>query len=179
MPEAVEMEVVKDYLTQNLVGNEVSEAHVLKPSVLKLLQGDIQADMNGRTFTKSIRRCKFTLLELSGNRAIVINPKLTGGFQFCPTKQRVRKRTCILLGLNGDSQLRYTDDRQMGMFYYVSNDQLNEVPGLNDQGPAVLDDIDLEDFKSRFKGFFGDIKGILTRGRVVSGIGRLSGRNSF
>ncbi len=171
MPEAPEMEVVKDYLAQNLVGNEVSEAHVLKPSVLKLLQGDIQDDMIGRTFTKSTRRGKFPLLELSGDRAIVINPKLTGGLQFCPTKLRVLKRTCILLGLNGGSQPRYTDDRQMGLFYYVSDHQLNEVPGLNDQGPVVLDDIDLEDFKSRFKGFFGDIKGILTRGRVLSGIG--------
>ena len=52
IPEAPEMEVVKDYLAQNLVGNEVSEAHVLKPSVLKLFQGDIQDYMIGRTFTK-------------------------------------------------------------------------------------------------------------------------------
>ncbi|MCH2317030.1 MAG: hypothetical protein MK524_11740 [SAR202 cluster bacterium] len=81
------------------------------------------------------------------------------------------KRTCILLGLSGGSQLRYTDDRQMGMFYYVSNHQLNEVPGLDDQGPDVLDDIDLEDFKSRLKEIHGEIKGILTRGRVLSGIG--------
>ena len=95
----------------------------------------------------------------------MINPKLTGGLQFCPTKLRVLKRTCILLGLNGDSQLRCTDDRQMGMFYYVSNDR------LNDQGSDVLDDIDLEDFKSRFKGFHGEIKGILTCGSVLSGIG--------
>ena len=46
------------------------------------------------------------------------------------------KPTCILQDLSGGSQLRYTDDRRMGMFYYVSNHQLNEVPGL--------DDIDLE-----------------------------------
>ncbi len=59
----------------------------------------------------------------------------------------------------------------MGMFYYVSNHQLNEVPGLDDQGPDVLDDIDLEDFKSRLKEIHGEIKGILTRGRVLSGIG--------
>ena len=52
MPEAPEMEVVKDYLAQNLVGDEVSEAHVLKSSVLKLFQGDIQDDMIGRTFRK-------------------------------------------------------------------------------------------------------------------------------
>ena len=136
MPEAPEMEVVKDYLTQNLVGNEVSEAHVLKPSVLRSLRGDIHDDKIGWTFTKSTRHGKFPFLELSGDRAIVINQKLAGGLQFCPPKQRVLKRTCILLDLSGGSQLRYTDDRRMGMFYYVSNHQLNEVPGL--------DDIDLE-----------------------------------
>ena len=136
MPKAPEMELVKDYLAQNLLGNEVTEAHVLKPSVLRSLRGDIHDDKIGWTFTKSTRRGKFPFLELSGDRAIVINQKLAGGLQFCPPKQRVLKRTCILLDLSGGSQLRYTDDRRMGMFYYVSNHQLNEVPGL--------DDIDLE-----------------------------------
>ena len=55
MPEAPEMEVVKDYLAQNLVGNEVTETHVLKPSVLRSLQGDIQDDLIGLTFKKSTR----------------------------------------------------------------------------------------------------------------------------
>ena len=136
MPKAPEIELVKGYLAQNLAGNEVTEAHVLKPSVLRSLRGDIHDDAVGRTFTKSTRRGKFPLLELSGDRAIVINQKLAGGLQFCPPKQRVLKRTCILLDLSGGSQLRYTDDRRMGMFYCVSNHQLNEVPGL--------DDIDLE-----------------------------------
>ncbi len=148
MPKAPEMELVKDYLAQNLLGNEVTEVHVLKPSVLRSFQGDIHDDTIGWTFTKTTRRGKFPFLELSGDRAIVINQKLAGGLQFCPPKQRVLKRTCILLDLSGGSQLRYTDDRRMGMFYYVSNHQLNEVPGLDDQGPDVLDDIDLEDFKS-------------------------------
>ncbi|MDP6454573.1 MAG: DNA-formamidopyrimidine glycosylase family protein [SAR202 cluster bacterium] len=171
MPEAPEMEVVKDFLAQNLVGNEVLEARVLKPSVLRSLQGNIQQDLVGRVFTDSSRRGKFLILTLSGDRVIAINPKLTGGLQYCRPKQRVLKRTCILLNLSGGSHLRYTDDRQMGVFYYVSNDQLEDVPGLGDQGPDVLDDIGLEDFKSRLKGFHGEIKGILTRGRVLSGIG--------
>jgi formamidopyrimidine-DNA glycosylase len=35
----------------------------------------------------------------------------------------------------------------------------------------VLDEIRFEDFKNSLKGFSGEIKGVLTRGRVVSGIG--------
>ena len=171
MPEAPEMEVVKDFLAQNLVGKEVLEARVLKPSVLRSLHGDFQQDIVGRAFTTSTRRGKFLTLSLSGDRAIVINPKLTGGLQYCPPKQRVLKRTCILLNLSGGTHLRYTDDRQMGVFYYVASGQLKDVPGLNEQGPDVLDDISLEEFKSRLKGFHGEIKGILTRGRVLSGIG--------
>ena len=171
MPEAPEMEVVKDFLAQNLMGQEVTEARVLKPSVLRSLQGDVRTDIVGRAFIESTRRGKFLILSLSGDRAIVINPKLTGGLQFCPSKQRILKRTCILLALSGGFHLRYTDDRQMGVFYYVSHDQLGDVPGLDEQGPDVLDNIDLEEFQSRLKGFHGEIKGILTRGKVLSGIG--------
>jgi formamidopyrimidine-DNA glycosylase len=48
---------------------------------------------------------------------------------------------------------------------------LKDVPGLNEQGPDVLDGITLDEFKARLKAFHGEIKGILTRGRVLSGIG--------
>lgn len=171
MPEAPELEVVKEVLTDRLVGQRVTEARVVRPSVLRSLQGDMPGDIAGREFKDVERRGKFVILGLSGDRAIVINPKLTGAVQYCGPEQRMLKRTCVVIGLNGGSQLRYTDDRQMGLFYYVSRDQVKEVPGLVDQGPDVLDGISLEEFKSRLKGFHGEIKGILTRGRVMSGIG--------
>ena len=45
------------------------------------------------------------------------------------------------------------------------------MPGLAEQGPDVLAETSFEDFKNSLKGFSGEIKGVLTRGRVVSGIG--------
>ena len=59
----------------------------------------------------------------------------------------------------------------MGQFYYVPDDRVDEVPGLAEQGPDVLDDFTFEEFTDRLKGFHGEIKGVLTRGRVISGIG--------
>ncbi len=171
MPEAPELEVVKDYLNERLVGREAVAARVLRPSVLRSLQGDIAEDVVGRTFGIVGRRGKYLLLRMSGDRAVVVNPKLTGGLQFCARKQRVYKRTCVVIELDDEIDLRYVDDRQMGMYYYVSESQLDDVPGLDDQGPDVLDDQDFDDFKERLRRFHGEIKGVLTRGRVISGIG--------
>ena len=59
----------------------------------------------------------------------------------------------------------------MGRVYYVSGDQLDQVPQLNDMGPDVLDAVPVEEFRRRLSRFHGEIKAILTRGRVISGIG--------
>ena len=45
-------------------------------------------------------------------------------------------------------------------------------PGLEETGPDVLDEpLSLEDFATRLRRFSGEIKGILTRGALVAGIG--------
>ena len=171
MPEAPEMQVVAEFLDSNLPGNTILDARALKPSVVRSLCGILDEDLIGRTFESVRREGKFLLMGLSGGRQIVINPKLTGGLQHCPSKTRVQKRTCVRVKLEGGVDLRYTDDRQMGQFYYVQNGQVDDVPGFAEQGPDVLDDFSFDEFTERLKGFHGEIKGVLTRGRVISGIG--------
>jgi formamidopyrimidine-DNA glycosylase len=73
--------------------------------------------------------------------------------------------------LDGGSELRYLDDRQMGLVYYVTEEQIPEVPRLQEQGPDVLDGIPFDEFQNRLKRFHGEIKGVLTRGAFISGIG--------
>lgn len=171
MPEAPELEVVKDFLAENVVGAEISAAKVLKPSVLRSLCGDMMEDICGRRL-QSVRRCgKFIMLGLSGGRILAINPMLTGALQYCPPKQRVYKRTCLLFTLSNGSELRYIDEKQMGMVYYIDDEQMQEVVRLNEQGPDVLDDFSFEEFQQCLMRFHGEIKGILTRGKVISGIG--------
>ena len=171
MPEAPEMQVVAEFLDSQLPGRTITEASVLKPSVVRSLCGSLDEDMAGRAFESARRRGKFLLIALSGERHIVVNPKLTGGLQHCPSKTRVQKRTCVRMKLDGGADLRYTDDRQMGQFYYVGSGQVEDVPGLAEQGPDALDEFSFEEFTERLKRFHGEIKGVLTRGRVISGIG--------
>ena len=117
------------------------------------------------------RRGKFLIFDLSGDRMLVVNPMLTGGFQYCLPSERLFKKTCLLFELSNGYQLRYLDDKQMGRVYYVNGSQVDQVPQLATQGPDVLAPMDLEEFRQRLGKFRGEIKGVLTRGRVVSGIG--------
>ena len=111
-------------------------------------------DLAGRSFTNFWRRGKFLGLELStrsdgSERVLVVNLTLSDG-----------------------QQLRYVDDDQMGIIYYLTPEQLLQVPRLADQGPDVLDEVlTLEEFKAHLKPYRGEIKGVLTRGGAVSGIG--------
>ena len=171
MPEAPELEVVKDFLNERVVGAAVVSASVLRPSVLRPLAGDFVSDIAGRTIEEVERRGKFVLFGLSGDRLLVVNPMLTGAFQYCEPSARKFKRTSVILSLSNGYDLRYVDDRQMGRVYYLTPAQLKQVPQLHDQGPDVLDGISFEDFQQRLARFHGEIKGVLTRGRVISGIG--------
>ena len=172
MPEAPELEVVKGFLTDRAVGANVESARVIKPSVLRSMAGDFEDDIPGRGIEDVRRTGKFLTLALSGDRLLVVNPMLTGGFQWSEPSDRVFKRTCFTLTLSNGRELRYIDERQMGRVYYVTPDQLGEIPQYGDMGPDVLDEpISLGEFKERLRPFRGEIKGIITRGRVISGIG--------
>ncbi|MBI4236651.1 MAG: hypothetical protein HY688_04785 [Chloroflexi bacterium] len=60
----------------------------------------------------------------------------------------------------------------MGMVYYARQDQLASIPRLDETGPDVLDQpLSLEAFTRRLRAYHGEVKGILTRGSLVAGIG--------
>lgn len=60
----------------------------------------------------------------------------------------------------------------MCKLYYVATDQLDLVPGFNDRGPdALSDEIPFQEFKDRLRPYRGEIKGILTSGSFIAGIG--------
>ena len=177
MPEAPDLEVIKDYLNANLRDAKVASCKVLRPTVVRSLAAEVTGDLPGRTFLDAQRLGKFLTLRFSGGRSLVINPMLTGAFQHCADSVLVQKKTCITFNMGGGMDLRYLDDRQMGKVYYIDNGesggdaQGDLVPQYTGLGPDVLSGISLEEFQTRLKKFNGEIKGVLTRGVFISGIG--------
>ena len=171
MPEAPELEVVKDFLNARVKGVAVVSAKVIKPSVLRPLAGDLVTDVAGRTIERLYRHGKFLVAVLSGDRLLAANFMLTGSYQYSDPSDRVFKKCCFILSLSNEREIRYLDGRQMGRVYYVTEAQLGQVPQYRGLGPDVLDTTSFEDFKKQLAPFHGEIKGVLTRGRVISGVG--------
>ena len=172
MPEAPDLQVVKEFLNAHLPGQLVERAQVLRPMMVRSLAAEeFAADVVGRRFGVVERRAKMLTIPLEPDRRLVIHPMLAGRLQYCAAATKTTKRTFFILGV-AEMDLRYLDERQMGMVYYVRPDQMNQVPRLEEQGPDALDEqLTFEEFVARLRPFRGEVKGILTRGEFIGGIG--------
>ena len=50
MPEAPDLEVIKEFLNREVQGKVVDGAKVIRPTVLRAIAGDFASDIQGRTF---------------------------------------------------------------------------------------------------------------------------------
>ncbi|MFQ6059283.1 MAG: Fpg/Nei family DNA glycosylase [Anaerolineae bacterium] len=171
MPELPDLEVIKDFLQERIVGRRIEGVEVLRPIVIRnLTEQDFSAALVGRELVGIRRRGKFLILILDSGDILAINPMLAGRLHYCPPGQRRHARTYLILHLAGSMDLRYVDPRSMGKIYLTAD--LALVPGFATQGPEVLDPaLSREVFAERLRRHRGEIKGVLTNQRFVAGIG--------
>ncbi|HKZ53906.1 MAG TPA: DNA-formamidopyrimidine glycosylase family protein [Anaerolineales bacterium] len=174
MPELPELEVVREVLTRRLAGRQVEGVAVSPkggPIVVRDLTGEGFAEtLSGVTIASLNRRGKFLIFELLPARLwLAVNPKLAGRFQLCPPGAKKAGPVHVTLRFTQpEEELRYVDSKQMGQLYLTRD--LAAVPGMSDLGPDALE-IPFEDFREGLRRYHGEIKGILTRGAFVAGIG--------
>jgi formamidopyrimidine-DNA glycosylase len=169
MPELPDLEIIREVLTPRLVGQTITGVEVVRPLVVRDLTGQGFAEtLTGQTFADVQRRGKVLLFPLHSALTLAVNCKLAGRLQYAlPTERRLPK-THVVLHLSDGQVLRYSDRRTMGQIYLTTN--LEAIPGWAEMGPEPFE-LTLEDFRERLRQYRGEIKGILTRGRVVAGIG--------
>jgi formamidopyrimidine-DNA glycosylase len=175
MPELPELEVICEVLQRRIVNQTIEGVEIIPPGgpivVRDLTHAGFEKSLTGKTIRSVTRRGKFLLFSFEPDDPplfLVINPKLTGRFRLSAPDDKRHKKTAVLLNLENGQQLRYIDQKEMGQVYLVY--KLALVPDYADLGPEPLE-ISLEEFRERLKPFRGEIKGVLTRGTFVAGIG--------
>jgi len=172
MPELPDLEVIKEVLRRKTSGQRIEVVEVLRPIVLRILTPGIsaQAFLTGRTIDDVDRRGRLLLFHLDDGGWMVVNAMLAGRLRYCRRGERARVRDYLRLRLANGWDLRYHDARGMGKIYLTRD--LALVPGYTGLGPDALDPgLSDEEFLERLRRHRGEIKGILTRGRLVAGIG--------
>lgn len=171
MPELPDLEVIREFLAERVVGHEIVGVEVVRPTVIRpLVDGDFAARLTGEKIAAARRHGKFLLFDLESGHYLVFNPMLAGRLQYCLPEAGRLPRTYLVLTLDDGHELRYSDQRSMGKIYLT--DDLARVPGFSGLGPDALDPaLTLEVFRERLRQYRGEIKRVLTRQDFVAGVG--------
>jgi len=140
MPEIPDLEAIRSFLNKRILGVEIT------------------------------RRGKFLLFPLVDESVLVINPMLTGRFQYVQPAVKKLAKTCFIITFEDGWQMRYSDRLLMGKIYVVPLDGLMSVPMFAELGPEALD-VSEEEFRARIKTYRGAIKNVLTNHKFIAGIG--------
>ncbi len=175
MPELPELEVVREVLQRRIVGQTITAVEIIPPGgpivARDLTHAGFESALTGAILTALARRGKYLVFTLQAAIAplfLVLNPKLTGRLQLASPAEKHKAKTWAIFTLSGGGQVRYLDQKQMGQLYLTQT--LESIPDYVAMGPEALE-ISLEEFRQRLKPYRGEIKGVLTRGEFVAGIG--------
>ena len=173
MPELPELEVLCEVLRRRVVGQTIASVRVFPPGgpivVRDLTHEGLDTALTGASVSGVKRRGKFLIFTFgSSSLNLAINPKLTGRLQLASTGEKRMARTHVAFSFRDALELRYVDQKQMGQVYLTRD--LDLVPDFATLGPEPFD-LTLDEFRTRLKPFRGEIKGVLTRGECVAGIG--------
>ena len=172
MPEVPDLEAIRTFLNERIVGQTLERVEVPIPVVVRVPRDEFVRLLTGDSFGEIHRYGKFLLFSLAGGRVLVINPMLTGRFAYVPPKSKRHARTCVVIGLSGGNELRYADQRFMGRVYLVTPEELMSVPQFAEMGPDVLDPkLTEEAFRERLRKHAGQMKSVLVNHKFVAGIG--------
>src|SRR6476659_3311100 len=110
MPEVPDLEAIRGFLNERIVGESVVKAEVFIPVVLRIPRDEFIRLLNGDTFAEITRVGKFLLFPFASGLVMVINPMLTGRFAYVTPGTKRRGKSCLNLNLSTGLDLRYGDD---------------------------------------------------------------------
>ncbi|OIJ67282.1 Fpg/Nei family DNA glycosylase [Streptomyces mangrovisoli] len=176
MPELPEVEALKDFLTEHLLGKEIVRVLPVAISVLKTYDPPPTA-LEGREVTAVDRHGKFLDIATDGGPRLVTHLARAGWLQWKdplpdgvprPGKGPLALRVALATGEGFDLTEAGTQKR---LAVYVVHDP-QEVPGVARLGPDPLaDDFDADRFAELLAGERRQIKGALRDQTLIAGVG--------
>jgi len=171
MPELPELQALAERLEHTIVGRTVTSVEVHRPLILRSLEPgeDPTCFCQDRQILSASRRGKTLRLELEGQRWIVLNLMLAGTLRRCAQGAPLRSRDAVSWLLDDGTSLRLFDATGMAKAYLCRDP--DAVPGFN-PGPEPFDaELTDEAFAQALGRYRGEVKGVLTRGSFLAGIG--------
>lgn len=172
MPEIPDLDAIVSYLRTQIIEATIISFSIERPWMLRSAPAITpESVLPGEKIEAIDRRGKHVLFSLK-EASLVIHPMLVGRFYYVAPEEKPPREMVFEFVLSTGKVLRYADEKQMGRLYLVPGRDYSSIPGFLDQGPDPLAaDFTFERFLEQLKGRRGEMKGLLTNAKVISGIG--------
>ncbi len=150
MPELPEVETLKRELAKALVGRQIKTLEITWPKIIQTLNLDeFVRQIIGKKILAIQRRAKILILEISGEKFLLIHLKMTGQLIYQPkigSKEKLiigghpedpTKYTRVIINFADGSQLRFNDLRKFAWIRLVDKEGLEKL--FDRHGPEPLD----------------------------------------
>ncbi|MFW9903474.1 MAG: DNA-formamidopyrimidine glycosylase family protein [Candidatus Thorarchaeota archaeon] len=176
MPELPEIEAIRRYLILTISNQVITEVKTFRHTAIRNLPKTDFENLLNLGSLEDIERIgkilNFVIYKGNSILNLYLDHGLTGRLSWS-TLKKLPGKTVFSIKFEQGKTLIYHDSRLHGAIWLFVNksNKLNGVPTkIRSFGPDVLE-ISKEDFIKRLQRFNGEIKGILTNQKFVSGIG--------
>lgn len=175
MPELPEIETIRRAIGPMLIGRRITDIDVIQPKTVARPDPEtFRAAVVGRTFTGLTRRGKFLTATLDDGGRIVMHMRMTGCLLAVPRDRPRERHTRLVISMDDGTELRFSDLRRFGRFWYFGNGEEDDVSGISDLGPEPDDPSLTPDYlEDRLGGSRRAVKDCLLDQTVVAGIGNI------
>ncbi len=139
MPELPEVETIRGQLERELVGARITGCEVLLPRLVTYpTPMGYRRGLKGRRVLGVKRRGKYLLVELEGEKELVIHLGMTGALLFSSPRRGRPRHTHIVFHLEDGRDLLYVDPRTFGETALLRRGDHRPLRGLHKLGPEPL-----------------------------------------
>ncbi|RJX17115.1 MAG: DNA-formamidopyrimidine glycosylase [Ammonifex sp.] len=174
MPELPEVETIRQQLEALVSGARILDSTVYLPKVISEPSPEVFAGLiRGRQILSVTRRGKYLVFGLSGGYTLVIHLRMTGQLIY-EEEGATPRHTHLILHLERDRRLRFTDLRQFGRVWLFPSADTRSQAGMEKLGPEPLSPEFTETyFATRLRNSRRSLKPLLLDQQVVAGIGNI------
>ena len=175
MPELPEVETIKRVLEPQIKGLTIKMVTVRRPEVVAHpTSEEFCALLNGQRISGMMRRGKFLGVSLDSGDYFMLHLRMTGGLLFTPPHYPEEKHTHIIFKMNNDYELRFSDTRRFGRFWFLQKGETDTYSGVHKLGLEPFDEKMTADFlQTSFGTRKKTIKECLLEQHIIAGIGNI------
>ena len=175
MPELPEVEVLRRSLEPHLVGDRIEKVEVRHAGLREPVK---PAELARRTVGREVlglrRRSKYLLIDLAGEKTLVVHLGMSGRLTLVPGETPLEPHEHVAFRLRSGRRLRLRDPRRFGLVFAVPTAGMERDPHFADLGVEPLEPgFGGEVLARAAAGKHGPVKNFLMDSHVVVGIGNI------